>query len=107
MRSQKIGERVDKCLTFHELTPATLSSCLGSRENPGCSVQPPTFSHGTSGLLCCPTEMEKVEVATTAVTLSRFPNKVSFHPLISSHPAALLFSVGGAGTPRSERHCRQ
>lgn len=38
-----------------------------------------------------PMEMEKVEVATTAVTLPWPPHKVSFQPLISSHPAALMF----------------
>lgn len=38
-----------------------------------------------------PMEMEKVEVATTAVTLAWPPLEVSFQPLISSHPAALVF----------------
>lgn len=107
MRNQKSGGRGDKCLTFHKLMPATLSPCSGSHEKPLCSVQPPTFCHETSGLLCCPLGMEKVEVATTAVTLPWFPNKVSFQPLICSHPAALMFFIGGARTPRSEKHCLQ
>jgi hypothetical protein len=54
-----------------------------------------------------PLEMEKVEVATTAVTSPRSPHEVSFRPLISSPPAVLVFSVGGAGRPRSEKSCHQ
>lgn len=73
---------------------AALCSLLDFAMKPlACSVTPP--------------EMEKVEVATTAVTLPWSPNEVSFQPLISSHPAALMFLVGGVGRPRSEKRCWQ
>lgn len=58
-----------KCLTFHQQMPATLGPCSRSREKPRCSVQPPTFCHETSAHSAGPVEMEKVEVATTVVTL--------------------------------------
>lgn len=54
-----------------------------------------------------PPEMEKAEVATTAVTLPRSPNKVSSQPLISPHPAAPLCLAAGAGRPRSGECCWQ
>lgn len=54
-----------------------------------------------------PLEMEKVEVATTAVTCPGSPHEVSFLPLIRPHPAVLVFAVGGAGRLRSEKSCHQ
>lgn len=81
-------------LWVSRILSATLHSLLRSAMNP------------VAGGIA-PLEMEKVEVATTAVTCPRSPHKVSFRPLISSHPAVLVFSVGGAGRPRSGKSCHQ
>lgn len=70
-----------------------------------CSL--PHFAMKPLTCSIAPMEMEKVEVAPAAVILPWSPNKVSFQPLISSHPAALMFLVGGAGGPRSEKRCWQ
>jgi hypothetical protein len=99
VRNQKSGGRVDKCLTSHKL--------ITDREKPGSSSQPPTFYHEPLACSMTPMEKEKVEVATIAVTLPWSPHKVSFQSLISSYPAALQLSGGGAGRPRSEKSCLQ